>query len=98
MGTSAQADFKGVIARHKSPSVYRSSAGWFTVTAYSEIPSPGGIVIPVSVSRTTAQMIFCGPPAVNDALHERSSLRSHTDRKSTRLNSSHLGISYAVFC
>jgi hypothetical protein len=74
MGTSAQADFKGVIARHKSPSVYRSSAGWFTVTAYSEIPSPGGIVIPVSVSRTTAQMIFCGPPAVNDALHERSSL------------------------
>src|SRR5437899_8881136 len=23
---------------------------------------------------------------------------AHTDRKSTRLNSSHLGISYAVFC
>src|SRR5437899_12698511 len=28
--------------------------------------------------------------------HERCSL--HGDRKSTRLNSSHLGISYAVFC
>src|SRR5262245_64912573 len=25
-------------------------------------------------------------------------LRNHIDRKSTRLNSSHLGISYAVFC
>src|SRR5262245_63838177 len=25
-------------------------------------------------------------------------LRFHADRKSTRLNSSHLGISYAVFC
>src|SRR5205814_6084360 len=25
-------------------------------------------------------------------------LRHHLDRKSTRLNSSHLGISYAVFC
>src|SRR5437899_9568961 len=25
-------------------------------------------------------------------------LHSHQDRKSTRLNSSHLGISYAVFC
>src|SRR5262245_63057221 len=25
-------------------------------------------------------------------------LRNHGDRKSTRLNSSHLGISYAVFC
>src|ERR1035441_4958288 len=27
-----------------------------------------------------------------------SELVSHIDRKSTRLNSSHLGISYAVFC
>src|SRR5437899_8144269 len=26
------------------------------------------------------------------------SSRAHRDRKSTRLNSSHLGISYAVFC
>src|ERR1017187_4860201 len=34
--------------------------------------------IPASVSRTSAQMNFCGPPAVNDALHERPSLRSHT--------------------
>src|ERR1035438_10683782 len=25
-------------------------------------------------------------------------VKVHTDRKSTRLNSSHLGISYAVFC
>src|SRR2546426_8217637 len=28
----------------------------------------------------------------------RSNIASHTDRKSTRLNSSHLVISYAVFC
>src|SRR5947199_335114 len=28
----------------------------------------------------------------------RTGLRRHEDRKSTRLNSSHLGISYAVFC
>src|ERR1035441_10917507 len=27
-----------------------------------------------------------------------TTLRDHADRKSTRLNSSHLGISYAVFC
>src|SRR5205814_8425299 len=27
-----------------------------------------------------------------------ASYRGHEDRKSTRLNSSHLGISYAVFC
>src|ERR1039458_6882599 len=59
------------IDRPWSPPVYRSSTGWFTVTAYSEIPSPGGIVIPASVWRTTAQMNFCGPPAVNDVLIER---------------------------
>src|SRR5262245_63106506 len=29
---------------------------------------------------------------------ERARALSHGDRKSTRLNSSHLGISYAVFC
>src|SRR5947199_7683097 len=29
---------------------------------------------------------------------QRSSLLTFVDRKSTRLNSSHLGISYAVFC
>src|SRR5262245_63808469 len=38
----------------------------------------------------------------NDADHvyggARAGLRLATDRKSTRLNSSHLGISYAVFC
>src|SRR5437899_5351922 len=28
----------------------------------------------------------------------REAVRSRLDRKSTRLNSSHLGISYAVFC
>src|SRR5205814_2898731 len=34
-------------------------------------------------------------PALRAALFSRDRLR---DRKSTRLNSSHLGISYAVFC
>src|ERR1039458_10412737 len=29
---------------------------------------------------------------------KRARLGEHLDRKSTRLNSSHLGISYAVFC
>src|ERR1035438_10585468 len=28
----------------------------------------------------------------------KAAVKMHTDRKSTRLNSSHLGISYAVFC
>src|SRR3989442_8646529 len=37
--------------------------------------------------------------AANGARHERDGCnRSETDRKSTRLNSSHVRISYAVFC
>src|SRR5471030_3437637 len=36
------------------------------------------------------------PALVRSAISARSSCA--TDRKSTRLNSSHLGISYAVFC
>src|SRR5258705_7637116 len=31
-------------------------------------------------------------------LHHQIGIRRAADRKSTRLNSSHLGISYAVFC
>src|ERR1022692_2575493 len=34
----------------------------------------------------------------NQGLYSGSSALVHTDRKSTRLNSSHLVISYAVFC
>src|SRR5205814_10079777 len=45
--------------------------------------SPCSEVVPVSWQRTA---------------RERQSLRMDLDRKSTRLNSSHLGISYAVFC
>src|SRR5688500_1750077 len=34
----------------------------------------------------------------SDRDRQRDSFRAHIDRKSTRLNSSHLVISYAVFC
>src|SRR5262245_62623683 len=37
-------------------------------------------------------------PVVSEAADDVGALRAELDRKSTRLNSSHLGISYAVFC
>src|ERR1039458_1274210 len=42
----------------------------------------------------------CHPAWINSRTTLGMDLRPmrHTDRKSTRLNSSHLGISYAVFC
>src|SRR5438045_6491407 len=38
------------------------------------------------------------PPPTATSTDWRSTFSSSRDRKSTRLNSSHLGISYAVFC
>src|SRR5438874_8441788 len=38
------------------------------------------------------------PPAWTSARSSRGSPRDERDRKSTRLNSSHVEISYAVFC
>src|SRR5262245_66651878 len=38
------------------------------------------------------------PPLPYDAAALEPHIDAQTDRKSTRLNSSHLGISYAVFC
>src|SRR3712207_9067918 len=37
-------------------------------------------------------------PRERDLRRQRDRLRVHGDRKSTRLNSSHANISYAVFC
>src|SRR5258705_6022551 len=57
-------------------------------------------------SRVRAQdhELLAGEVALDDGRHlavqQRLAAgdRDHRDRKSTRLNSSHLGISYAVFC
>src|SRR5437899_11759871 len=40
----------------------------------------------------------CDVPGLKSALCKSPHSRRCQDRKSTRLNSSHLGISYAVFC
>src|SRR5687768_18196544 len=38
------------------------------------------------------------PPFISDQVNEKSKIEPYLDRKSTRLNSSHGYISYAVFC
>src|SRR5437879_11562735 len=42
--------------------------------------------------------VVAAPPPTNEAALQRLARNPHTDRKSTRLNSSHRCISYAVFC
>src|SRR5437899_7533012 len=50
--------------------------------------------LPISPKRP---IVYCSPPTPT-ARARRSPGTWRPDRKSTRLNSSHLGISYAVFC
>src|SRR5262245_62596810 len=46
-----------------------------------------------------ADVAYTGDPRVRSEVSDAGDLRRiEPDRKSTRLNSSHLGISYAVFC
>src|SRR5699024_11702081 len=42
-------------------------------------------------------LLYKSAPALEDIL-ERATVDDHLDRKSTRMNSSHVSISYAVFC
>src|SRR5205814_5757700 len=67
--------------------------------AGGEIPNPKSEIINLK-SEIATMFCLAGPdmPDINDQLERRHSLMNEIDRKSTRLNSSHLGISYAVFC
>src|SRR5256885_10405605 len=51
-----------------------------------------------SVSSWESRTVAIDPRNVSTGCRGRSVGNSSTDRKSTRLNSSHLVISYAVFC
>src|SRR5258705_9430729 len=61
--------------------------------------------LPISVRRIDANRLIsaeaassCSPKLVTEIQKSTLSHKLGRDRKSTRLNSSHLGISYAVFC
>src|SRR5256885_4798530 len=59
---------------------------------------PRSTLFPYTTLFRSAQLHPC--PRLAEDTHGRARLRHHKriDRKSTRLNSSHLVISYAVFC
>src|SRR5690349_8014031 len=75
---------------------------WF-VTSVTLVPTilvsvPFGAVISLQVGNLTGQLgaqSFAGATAVLATVREAAPI---ADRKSTRLNSSHVEISYAVFC
>src|SRR5688500_19849212 len=53
---------------------------------------------PAAVGQTTPRPSVGSPPGLRRRRRPAEAARSALDRKSTRLNSSHLVISYAVFC
>src|SRR5437870_11229737 len=67
---------------------------------------PGGVVVDIGTGTGIFALLACrfGARRVyaiepNDAIQvAREIARANGDRKSTRLNSSHVAISYAVFC
>src|SRR3712207_9324251 len=52
----------------------------------------------ITLSASSAIVANSGEPGENSPGYQRKTGRSGIDRKSTRLNSSHANISYAVFC
>src|SRR5258705_2347228 len=66
----------------------------------------GGVTAPqvlarfgiVAVDEAANAVLAAGHPRHQHAVRDRGRRSDRIDRKSTRLNSSHLGISYAVFC
>src|SRR5437899_8785123 len=53
---------------------------------------------PFRIHKTILTLRFNGVYKQEEEFRRKTLLGSKRDRKSTRLNSSHLGISYAVFC
>src|SRR5699024_844519 len=70
-------------------------------THFYETGSIGDIVVegPVILGHESSGIIVAGGEDVaSSRIGTRVSVEPQTDRKSTRLNSSHVSISYAVFC
>src|ERR1039457_3475610 len=92
-----------------SPPASRRCSNTAVSTRPRSVDSKGGSVYTVFAQCTNGKTKadnknrskFICPELSTDcgcASHASGRRRSHTDRKSTRLNSSHLVISYAVFC
>src|SRR3712207_7092219 len=72
----------------------------YTLSLHDALPISRSIVSPPS--RSTSNLPHPGgsasPRLTGASTPQRSHVRAIKDRKSTRLNSSHANISYAVFC
>src|SRR2546426_4137108 len=75
--------------------LFRSRGVGEIPVAVAELPE---VVPPPALHRPVGQAHTRMEPAAGHGGGSEGSIRRELDRKSTRLNSSHLVISYAVFC
>src|SRR5437899_9686787 len=62
------------------------------------VPIQGGMTALCANTSATPNNVTLGSNGQETFSCDSAAPTTHPDRKSTRLNSSHLGISYAVFC
>src|SRR5439155_9756282 len=80
---------KFLIRLTKPPTSAAADADWIRIatSVFNDVS-----VCRLGLPRSKVDVASCGP------LAKRSKVEGERDRKSTRLNSSHVAISYAVFC
>src|SRR5699024_11722215 len=62
-------------------------------------PPPRSTLFPyTTLFRSGIRLNVVSPDVLENSPHHHATFPGHRDRKSTRLNSSHVSISYAVFC
>src|SRR2546426_8513762 len=76
--------------------LFRSAEGAHGTHHVPVIPARGDVAPVLALARQRNR--GPGPQRVRAPVHVANPERPRADRKSTRLNSSHLVISYAVFC
>src|SRR3712207_7274033 len=65
---------------------------------YAVVPATDVFPLPENLPREESAILGCAVFTTYGAVRHAADLRAGEDRKSTRLNSSHANISYAVFC
>src|SRR5204863_8151050 len=66
------------------------------ISQFPDVPRP--IVVLECLNGFRCNLLFLGAVLLGDVIQEKANCSESRDRKSTRLNSSHVEISYAVFC
>src|SRR5699024_12035550 len=88
-----------VVDRHFEPDLHVFTVSGAATTEWPGVPDDNGVAVtgPLTTARGHRQS-KCADCRRGQQLATAISRQSAQDRKSTRLNSSHVSISYAVFC